>query len=148
MICLLIFLVTNPISLNLLFNPQNFITSVQQLVARQRGCSVEDLKVYLCPTEQSWNSNCFILGNITLQGAVCDEAYKLSLSDSMQSDLASMMFEWRMTKSEAVAPINPLSLPVPLYGDDTRKLFLFSFEMSSDIPSQYFVESSIAIIAK
>ena len=120
---------------------------MQQLVARQRGCSVEDLKVYLCPIEQPWNTNCFILGNITLQGAVCDEAYKLSLSDSMQSDLASMMFEWRVTESE-VTSFNPHSLPVPLYGDDTRKLFLFSFEMSSDIPSQYFVESSIAIIAK
>lgn len=138
---------TKPISLNLLFNPQNFITSVQQFVARQRGCSVEDLKVYLCPTQQAWNSNCFILGNISLQGAACDENYKLSLSESMQSDLAPMMFEWRENSSDA-ATVNPLSLSVPLYSDDTRKLFLFSFEMSSDQPSQYFVESSIAIISK
>jgi hypothetical protein len=87
-----------------------------------------------------------------LQGAACDDGYHLTQSDSMQHNLTTMMFEWRKLgtneRNGDTTDKHQNLVEVPVYADESRKMLLFCFEMWSDLPCEYFVESSIAIIAK
>jgi len=134
-----------------LFIPEAFITASRQFVAQANQWSLEELNLQVTFANKGETlkaDDCsFIATGLKLQGGECVDN-KLSLSDSITSDLHETCLRWNK-----IDPMNPPTLAendvtLPVYLNQTRVDLLFTLDVSTsgEVATLSFYERGVAFI--
>ena len=120
---------SRPIWLGGILAPEAFLAASRQAVARELECSLDSLQLKVTISESDKPlDNDFIFSGLVLHGAACEQN-TLRLTDAVAQKLPLAHFQWVASRKNADTKGVAGTKSIPVYLDETRKYFLFSFQL-------------------